>query len=166
VIAVRRNYTAGILSDPKNHEKRDVDVIPEALKALTDWKVECGMPVDDVLVFPGDGPGRYISTSTLTRRVLYPAMERANVPRIGPTGEKRTFHSLRHSFAKRSLELGLQPTWLQANSATHPSWSRPRSTATGSGLNASARLPCLRGRSPSSSPYVRALYAQDYLCLA
>lgn len=40
-------------------------------------------------------------------------MERAKVPRVGPTGEKRTFHSLRHSFAKRSLELGLQATWLQ-----------------------------------------------------
>lgn len=39
-------------------------------------------------------------------------MERAGVPRIGPTGEKRTFHSLRHTFAKRALENGRQITWL------------------------------------------------------
>lgn len=113
VIAVRRNYTAGQLSDPKNREKRDVDLIAEAGKALEEWKAEAGWPDDDKLVFPGDGPSGYLSTSTLTRRVLYPAMERAKVPRVGPTGEKRTFHSLRHSFAKRSLELGLQATWLQ-----------------------------------------------------
>lgn len=43
---------------------------------------------------------------------LYPAMERAGVPRLGPTGEKRTFHSFRHTFAKRALEEGRQITWL------------------------------------------------------
>ena len=30
----------------------------------------------------------------------------------GPTGERRTFHSLRHTFAKRALESGRQVTWL------------------------------------------------------
>jgi integrase len=39
-------------------------------------------------------------------------MERAGVPRVGPTGELRTFHSLRHTFAKRALENGRQITWL------------------------------------------------------
>jgi integrase len=39
-------------------------------------------------------------------------MEKAGVPRIGPTGEKRTFRSFRHTFAKRALENGRQITWL------------------------------------------------------
>ena len=39
-------------------------------------------------------------------------MKAAGVDRVGPTGEKRTFHSLRHTYAKRSLEVGAQITWL------------------------------------------------------
>jgi integrase len=39
-------------------------------------------------------------------------MVRASVPRVGPTHEKRTFHSFRHTFAKRALERGAQITWL------------------------------------------------------
>jgi integrase len=39
-------------------------------------------------------------------------MKRAQVPRVGPTGEKRTFHSLRHSYAKVALENGRRITWL------------------------------------------------------
>jgi integrase len=46
------------------------------------------------------------------RRQLYPAMTRAGIPRVGPTQEKRTFHSFRHTFAKRALETGAQITWL------------------------------------------------------
>ena len=41
-----------------------------------------------------------------------PGNERAGIPREGPTGEKRTFHSLRHTYAKRALESGRQITWL------------------------------------------------------
>ena len=39
-------------------------------------------------------------------------MKRVGVDRVGPTGEKRTFHSRRHTFAKRALEIGRQVTWL------------------------------------------------------
>jgi integrase len=34
---------------------------------------------------------------TVLRRELYPAMKRAGIERVGPTGEKRTFHSFRHT---------------------------------------------------------------------
>jgi integrase len=44
----------------------------------------------------------YLMTpSVLLRRQLFPAMARASFPRVGPTQEKRTFHSFRHTFAKR-----------------------------------------------------------------
>jgi integrase len=39
-------------------------------------------------------------------------MTSADVPRVGPTQEKRTFHSFRHTIAKRALESGAQITWL------------------------------------------------------
>lgn len=40
-------------------------------------------------------------------------MTRAGIARIGPTGEPRTFHSMRHTYAKLCLENGFQLTWLQ-----------------------------------------------------
>jgi integrase len=39
-------------------------------------------------------------------------MARAGVPRVGPTGGKRSFHSFRHSFAKTALENGASLAWL------------------------------------------------------
>jgi integrase len=46
------------------------------------------------------------------KRHLYPAMAAAGIEREGPTQEKRTFHSFRHTFARRALESGAQITWL------------------------------------------------------
>jgi integrase len=110
-IHVRHSVTDGHLSDPKNHEKRTVDVTPELVEMLGAWWGACGKPPDGCLVFPGD-TGGYVSPTVLLRREFYPAMKRAGVERIGPTGGKRTFHSLRHTFAKRALENGRQITWL------------------------------------------------------
>src|SRR5207302_9729318 len=59
-----------------------------------------------------DGMQNYLSPFVLLRRHLYRAMERAAIPRPGPTEEKRTFHSFRHTFAKRALETGAEITWL------------------------------------------------------
>src|SRR5207244_7981187 len=64
------------------------------------------------LVFPGTGGQGFLSPTVVLRRHLYPAMTSAEVPRVGPTQEKRTFHSFRHTFAKRALESGAQITWL------------------------------------------------------
>jgi integrase len=75
------------------------------------WWGRCGKPEDSALVFPNVDSG-HLANTTILRRELYPAMVRAEIPREGPTGEKRTFHSLRHTFAKRALENGRQITWL------------------------------------------------------
>jgi integrase len=111
-IHVRRSYTDGHLSDTKNHETRIVPITSDLVDVLGVWWGSCGSPAEsNVLVFPGDAGG-YLSDSTVLRRELYPAMKRAGIPREGPTGEKRTFHSFRHTFAKRALESGAQITWL------------------------------------------------------
>jgi integrase len=76
------------------------------------WWGELGKPGDETLVFAGETPSGYLNPTIVLRREPYAAMKRANVPRVGPTGEKRTFHSLRHTYAKRALESGRRITWL------------------------------------------------------
>jgi integrase len=113
VIRVRRSYTDGANSTPKNHERRDVDLTNDLVELLGWWWGECRRPTDSAaLVFPGEGSTGHLSGSNLLRRHLYPAMGRAGIQRIGPTGEPRVFHSLRHTYAKRALENGAQITWL------------------------------------------------------
>lgn len=112
VIRVRRGITDRHLSTPKNHEIRDVDLTADVVDLLGAWWGELGRPADDVLVFPGEGRDGYLDPSTIRRRELYAAMKRAGIPRVGTTGTARTFHSLRHTFAKRALESGAQITWL------------------------------------------------------
>jgi integrase len=112
VIRVRSSYTGGERRPPKNHEVRSVDIPSDLVDELAEWRAECGDPGGEFLVFPGD-TGGYMEGTVLLRRELYPAMAKAGVPREGPTGEKRTFHSFRHSYAKRCLESGADISWLQ-----------------------------------------------------
>jgi len=110
VARVRRTYTGGAIGSPKNRERRDVDLISDVVSVLEFLR---GHEHSDTtgLVFH-DAQQGYLSPFVVLRRHLYPAMERADVPRVGPTEEKRTFHSFRHTFAKRALESGAEVTWL------------------------------------------------------
>ena len=113
VIRVRRSYSDGSISTPKNHERRDVDLTTDVVELLGSWWGECGRPAEaQALVFPGESRGGHLSASNVVRRYLYPAMVRAGIPRVGATGEGRVFHSFRHTYAKRALENGAQITWL------------------------------------------------------
>jgi hypothetical protein len=49
------------------------------------------------------GENGYLNPQVILRRELYPAVVRAGVPRR-PTGEKRTFHSPRHTYARLAIE--------------------------------------------------------------
>ena len=111
VVRVRSSYTGGALGTPKNRERRDVDLISDVVELLADGREERGGSIDD-LVFPGENGSGFLSPTILLRRHLYPAMAAADIGRVGPTQEKRTFHSFRHTFAKRALESGAQITWL------------------------------------------------------
>jgi integrase len=111
VIRVRSSYTGGVVGTPKNRERRDVDLISDVVALLSDRRASGGRSLDD-LVFPGTHRQPFLSPTVVLRRHLYPAMAAAEIPRPGPTLEKRTFHSFRHTFAKRALESGAQITWL------------------------------------------------------
>ena len=109
VVRVRRSYTGGSLTTPKNRERRDVDLISDVVQLLSEWELAHSGDLGE-LVF--HDAGSFLSTRILLRRILYPAMAAAGIDRVGPTQERRTFHSLRHTFAKRALEKGAQITWL------------------------------------------------------
>jgi integrase len=112
VIRVPRSYSDGTLGTPKNHERRDVDVTGDVVELIGEWWGTLGQPDDGALVFPGETASGYMNQQVILRRELYPALKEAGIARVGPTGEKRTFHSFRHTFAKRALESGRQITWL------------------------------------------------------
>jgi integrase len=111
VIRVRRSWTGSTLGTPKNRERRDVDLISSVVEILTELRDESAAEGDS-LVFPRANQIGFLTPSVVLRRHLYPAMARAGIARVGPTQEKRTFHSFRHTFAKRALESGAQITWL------------------------------------------------------
>jgi integrase len=112
LIHVRRTFTDGNVGTPKNHEKREVFVTDDVVALLGEWWGELGRPTDETLVIPGETKTGYMNSQVVLRRELYPAMERAGIARVGPTGEKRTFHSLRHTFARLAIENARPIFWL------------------------------------------------------
>jgi integrase len=107
---VSRAYVSGIgVGSTKSGEGRTVDLTPQAATLFEAWLVESG---DDGLVFEREDGG-HLEPRYLTRHVLYPALERAGIPRVGERGRKRDFHSFRHSFARIALEHGAEITWVQ-----------------------------------------------------
>jgi integrase len=110
---IGRAYTPGIgVQTPKSNKARTVDLTPEACALFEQWFATSASPSGDSLVFPAPAGG-YLVGSTVTRGVLYPAMEAAGIPRVGEGGRKRNFHSFRHTFARLTLENGAPITWVQ-----------------------------------------------------
>jgi integrase len=112
---IREQFSGGETGAPKSQRGlRTVELPAEAVDLLGAVWTAQGKPDGDVLVFPGPAGPRHFKT-TLNR--LYKAMVVAGIPRSGehlepPTSALRTFHSLRHSYARLALESGVELTWL------------------------------------------------------
>jgi integrase len=108
-IHIARTFSEGFgETPPKSGEARTIDLTPPAAKMLEDWLAKEG---DAGRVFPLE-TGGYIA-SRHADRALYAAMARAGIPRVGERGGRRTFHSLRHTFARVALEGGAPIDWVR-----------------------------------------------------
>ncbi len=131
-VHVRRTLADGHLTEPKTGERRVVDLPADLVRTLGEWWGECGKPGDESIVFAGGTASGHLDPSTV-RRELYGAMRAAGIDREGPTGERRTVHSLRHTFASRALQSGRPITWLsrhlghatlEITASTYGHWER------------------------------------------
>jgi integrase len=139
---VRQTYTQGIgLTPPKSNEARTIDLTPQAAAVLEAWLTESG---DDGLVFERE-EGGHLDPSYTTRGVLYKALERAGIPRLGERGRERNFHSFRHTFARIALEHGAEISWvkeqlghssIQLTVDTYGTWARSAAKAQAEKLGA------------------------------
>jgi integrase len=105
-IRVRRTFTESKIGPPKSGKARTIHITGEAVDLLGEWWGELGRPGDDKLVLPGGTKSGYLNPHTVLD-TLYAAMLRAGIPREDANGEKRVFHSLRHSHARVVLEAGV-----------------------------------------------------------
>jgi len=106
VLHVRRTWTDGRLGTPKSGQRRDVDLTTDAVYLLADHWADMGRPGDDRLVFGAPTASGYLSQRSVAAG-LYAAMKRAGVPRMAGNGERRSFHSFRHSHAAPCLASGM-----------------------------------------------------------
>ena len=112
VIHVRELFTDGRLGRRRTTRSARSTLRPDVVELLGAWWGEIGKPADSALVLPSDTKTGYLNEQVVLRRELYPAMERAGIDRVGPTGEKRTFHCSGTPSRGCAIENGREIFWL------------------------------------------------------
>lgn len=93
--------------------KRDVDIEPNLLNSLLDWRGMTKFSKDDDFVFPSDD-GSVADTGRYRRQFLYNAIKKAGVDKI-------RWHDLRHYFASILLEHFQDQLWTVTEKMGHAS---------------------------------------------
>ncbi|MEE8551820.1 MAG: site-specific integrase, partial [Desulfobacterales bacterium] len=104
-IHVNRTYNHFRFYDPKTKKsKRRVDVPPQMMKQLKEWKIAC--PSSDLgLVFPNESCKPMSSLNMYNRKFL-PALKKAKLNKI-------RFHDLRHIYASLLIDQGENIKYIQ-----------------------------------------------------
>ena len=109
-LRLSRQWTAGAeVAALKDGEPRIVDLVPAAQQVLEKWLTIRDQ--EDGLLFEDERGGHLRPDEARDR--LYLAMARAGIPRVGEGRRDRTWHSLRHSYARSALEHGAALDWLR-----------------------------------------------------
>lgn len=106
IIRVRESLSNRQAWSPKSKaSNREVDIDPDTAKLFAEWKKKESGQEDELVFLRPDG--KPLTNEDATKRILYPAMERAGVPREDGEGMLRVFHSLRDTYAATALAAGL-----------------------------------------------------------
>lgn len=111
-ILVRRSYSRGEFTTPKNHKSRWVDMSREVRRVLLDLRDHMAMKAFERgeqfvprLVFPS-AEGGPLDGINVYHRDFLPCVEAAGLRRI-------TFHALRHSYASHLIQAGASLTYVK-----------------------------------------------------
>ena len=111
-VEVRRNYTRGVVTTPKNGESRRVDMSLELVAAFKALQVERqleaaanGWAATPPWVFCSE-TGGLMDQNNVRRRVFYRVLKTAGLRQV-------RFHDLRHTFASLLLQQGESPVYVK-----------------------------------------------------
>lgn len=105
IIRVRDSLSARQAWRPKSAaSRREVFLDPDTAKLFGQWRKEADAEPDEFVFVRLDG--KPLTNEDATKRILYPAMERAGVVREDDEGVQRVFHSLRDTYAATWLKAG------------------------------------------------------------
>ena len=105
-IYVRRTLQGGRFYEPKTRaSKRRIDIDQELVTELKKWKLRCPKGEFD-LMFPNE-VGRPMDATNMLKRLWYPTLRRAGLPRC-------RFHLFRHTNASLRIEAGQHIKYTQS----------------------------------------------------
>ena len=114
-IRIRHTYDAvDGLTAPKDRDTRDVYLTPAAQGGFADWIEEVGVR-DSGRVFSAPRSGEYVNADYL-RKIILKAMKDNSVPTMDAQSgrPRKPLHSWRATYARRMLEQGKHPQWVEA----------------------------------------------------
>jgi integrase len=114
-IRIRHTYDAvDGLTPPKDRDARNVYLTLAGQEAFGDWIEEVGVR-DTGRVFTAPRSGEYLNADYL-RKIVLAAMTAEGVPKIDAQSgrPRKPLHSWRATYARRMLEQGKHPQWVEA----------------------------------------------------
>jgi integrase len=105
-IHIQRTFNERAWYEPKSAtSNRKIDLGPTMMAELRKWRLACP-PCKLELIFPNEC-GNPIDHGNLLRRHFYPALKKAQIPKI-------RFHDLRHTYASLLIEQGESIKYIQS----------------------------------------------------